>query len=154
MNETLFSASSLLALLAWLGLSLATLLPANTIRDRLLLVTGRIVPIILCLLYSILLVINLSDPSGGGFDSLSSVVKLFASPDNVLSGWVHFLAFDLLVGRWIIDDTLAERRYRWPLLLVLPATFLFGPFGLLLYAIACLSLPRKNSTETRETAVG
>ena len=51
----------------------------------------------------------------------------------MLGGWVHFLAFDLLVGRWMVDDTLANGHARWPLGLVLPATFLYGPLGFLIY---------------------
>lgn len=135
MDETIFSGASLLAMVAWLGLSLAVVTPPGRLRQRLLFVAGRIVPVALCVLYAYLLVSGLNTPSEGGFSSLSSVVTLFSYPGNMLGGWVHYLAFDLLVGRWIIDDTLSKGRYRVPLLLVLPATFMFGPLGLLLYLL-------------------
>ncbi|MGB3200991.1 MAG: ABA4-like family protein [Nodosilinea sp.] len=39
----------------------------------------------------------LSDPNL----SLSDLAALFANPHVTATGWVHFLAFDLFVGRWI-----------------------------------------------------
>jgi Domain of unknown function (DUF4281) len=67
-------------------------------------------------------------------------------PGKMLGGWVHFLAFDLLVGRWSVDDTLAGARSRAPLLMTLPTTFLFGPLGLLLHLLVRAALrPRTPS---------
>ena len=34
----------------------------------------------------------------GGFGSLADVMRLFDSPTVALAGWIHYLAFDLLVG--------------------------------------------------------
>ena len=51
----------------------------------------------------------------------------------MLGAWTHFLAFDLLIGRWMVDDALGPGRSRLPLVLSLPVTFMFGPLGLLLY---------------------
>jgi Domain of unknown function (DUF4281) len=59
-----------------------------------------------------------------------------APPGKMPGGWVHFLAFDLLVGWWIVDDTLSRGRSRLPLFVVLPATFMYGPVGLLLQVFA------------------
>jgi hypothetical protein len=42
----------------------------------------------------------------------------------------------LLIGRGIVDDVLASSRSRAILLLALPATFMYGPLGLLLYVLA------------------
>ena len=38
---------------------------------------------------------------GGGYDSLAAVQRLFAVPELLLAGWLHYLAFDLFVGVWI-----------------------------------------------------
>jgi hypothetical protein len=46
-----------------------------------------------------------------------------------LAGWLHFLAFDLFVGAWIVCDA---RMRGLPFLLALPClpfAFLFGPVG-------------------------
>ena len=57
---------------------------------------------------------------------------------------VHFLAFDLWVGHWMAADVLARGRARWPLLVLLPATFMYGPLGLLLYLATRLAGPRPS----------
>lgn len=136
MNETLFSIASLAAITAWIGLGVAALLSAGRLRAALLVVAGRAVPLGLCLLYAHLLISHWGSAAGGGFSSLAAVQALFSVSGKVLGAWVHFLAFDLWVGRWIVDDVLASGRSRLPLLLVLPATFMYGPLGLLLYWIA------------------
>ena len=69
----------------------------------------------------------------GGFSSLAGVAALFREPWLLLAGWVHYLAFDMLVGNWEVRDA---RSRGIPHLLVVPClvlTFLFGPAGWLLY---------------------
>ena len=68
--------------------------------------------------------------AGGDFGSLDGVMRLFQSPLAALVGWVHYLCFDLFVGRWIMNDA-PEGGYR--LVPVLFLTLMFGPVGLLLY---------------------
>ena len=60
-------------------------------------------------------------------------MALFTSPEIALAGWVHYLAFDLLVGAW---EVRTAQREGLAFLLVLPClllTFLFGPAGFLLF---------------------
>ena len=74
----------------------------------------------------------------GGFGSLAEVRQLFERPGLLAAGWLHYLAFDLFVGTWIARDA-AQRGL--PHLAVLPClalTFLFGPAGLLAYALLTL----------------
>jgi hypothetical protein len=71
----------------------------------------------------------------GGFDSLESVDKLFESRWLLLAGWVHYLAFDLLVGAWQLRTARRERIAHLMLLPCLLATFLFGPAGYLLFQL-------------------
>ncbi|MBP6901364.1 MAG: DUF4281 domain-containing protein [Burkholderiaceae bacterium] len=133
MNEALFSAASLAAMVGWLGLALAALAPPGRWRVALLAFGGRVVPVALCAAYAGLLVWHWGSAPGGGFSSLAAVMALFSVPGKMLGGWLHFLAFDLLVGHWLVAAVLASGRSRWVLLPVLPATFLYGPLGLLLY---------------------
>lgn len=136
MNETMFSAASLTAIVAWACLGLAAVAQPGRLRASLLAFGGRLVPVGLCLLYACVLAAHWGSAPGGGFSSLAAVQTLFSAPGKMLGGWVHFLAFDLLVGRWVVDDVLASGRPRWLLLIALPATFLYGPLGLGLYSLA------------------
>lgn len=135
MNDTLFSAASLFAIAGWIALGLAVLTPPGRARASLLNLGGRVVPLGLCLLYAAVLAAHWGKAPGGGFGSLAEVQALFAVPGKMLGGWVHFLAFDLLVGHWMAADALARDHARWPLLIILPAAFLFGPLGVLLYVL-------------------
>ncbi len=133
--ELVFQLASSAAVLGWLLLAAGVLVRPGTARRLLLLAGGRIVPIVLSIVYLALLVSYWSSAPGGNFGSLEGVARLFSSQGKLLGGWVHFLAFDLFVGRWMVDDTLNAQRSRWALLPCLPATFMYGPAGLLLYFV-------------------
>ena len=69
------------------------------------------------------------------FGSLESVKVLFTVDNAVLAGWVHYLAFDLLVGMWILDQ---NKELKINHLLIVPCllgTFMFGPVGFLLFLL-------------------
>ncbi|MBF9029208.1 DUF4281 domain-containing protein [Rhodobacterales bacterium HKCCE3408] len=69
---------------------------------------------------------------GGGFDSIASVRTLFASDWALLAGWVHYLAFDLLVGAVMaarMDRAGIGRIVQAPILV---SIFMLGPLGFLL----------------------
>jgi hypothetical protein len=69
----------------------------------------------------------------GGFSTLDDVALLFSHPWLLLAGWIHYLAFDLLVGCWEARDA---RERGVPHVVVVPClalTFLFGPAGWLAY---------------------
>lgn len=103
-------------------------------------ITMGIVVLLLCALYSYLIFLgkHLDEPGQklrGNFWSLKGVMNLFKSPRAVLAGWVHYLAFDLAVGAFIVADA---ARYDIHQLLLLPClilTLMFGPAGLLAYFV-------------------
>jgi len=84
--------------------------------------------------------------------TLTGIATLLGSPEGATIAWVHFLAFDLFVGRWIYLDS-QERRLS-PLLTapVLFLTLMFGPLGFLIYlvirAVATSREAGKSSTQT------
>jgi hypothetical protein len=131
--DTAFEWASRLALLGWALLLVGVVFTPGRARQWLLLSGGRVVPLLLCAAYVLLLVQNWGSAPGGNFGSLAGVATLFASPGKLVGGWVHFLAFDLWLGRWMVDDVQINQRSRWLLLPSLPLTFVFGPAGLLLY---------------------
>ncbi|GGD72213.1 hypothetical protein GCM10011412_07330 [Maribacter cobaltidurans] len=67
------------------------------------------------------------------FGSLGSVMNLFTEEHAVLAGWIHYLAFDLLVGMWMIDQNKELGIHKALMAPCLFFTFMFGPLGFLLF---------------------
>ena len=125
--DQIFSVANTVALCGWL---LLIVLPGKPRISQV--VSGVAIPAAFAVLYTAIIVVHFPG-SDGGFSSLSEVALLFSNPWLLLAGWVHYLAFDLLVGSWEVRDA-RERRINH--LFVVPClilTFLFGPAGWLLY---------------------
>jgi hypothetical protein len=58
---------------------------------------------------------------------------LLGSPAGATIAWVHFLAFDLFVGRWIYLESHERQVNPWLMAPVLFLTLMLGPAGFLLY---------------------
>ncbi|WP_204490575.1 ABA4-like family protein [Archangium primigenium] len=74
----------------------------------------------------------------GQYDTLAHITEALSLPGMMLAGWMHYLAFDFLVGRVILADS---QRRGLPHLLVVPClvlTFMLGPSGYLAYALVRL----------------
>ncbi len=103
-------------------------------------VTMGIVVLLLCALYTYLIFLgkHLDEPgqkAKGNFWSLKGVMNLFKTPRAVLAGWVHYLAFDLAVGAFIVADAARYDIHQLLLLPILILTLMLGPAGLLAYFI-------------------
>ena len=127
--EILFSLAGMLAMSGWMLLVISPLIPIWS--DR---IAGQIIPLLLSCGYLVLAVLH-SPGAEGGFGSLAEVSLLFSAPAVLLTGWVHFLAFDLFVGAWMCRVARRERIAFYRVLLCLPVTFLFGPAGYLLFSL-------------------
>ncbi len=123
-----FSLANTLALAAWVVLLVQ---PRAAWVQR---VVGTLVPGGLAVGYVVVMALRLGRVDGG-FDSLEGVAALFADRTLLLGGWVHYLAFDLLVGGWISRDADARAIPRWKVAPFLVLTFLFGPAGWLGYRL-------------------
>jgi len=125
--DQIFSIVNLVALLSWV---LLALFPGRrVVTDT---IAGTAVPAALAAAYAVIIASAWSS-SSGGFSSLPAVAALFTNPWMLLAGWIHYLAFDLLIGTWQVHDA---RERGVPHAFVLPClalTFLFGPAGWLLY---------------------
>src|SRR5262249_61298475 len=64
---------------------------------------------------------------------LNGVAALLGSPAGATIAWVHFLAFDLFVGRWVYLDSRERQVSPWLMAPLLFLTVMLGPAGLLLY---------------------
>jgi Domain of unknown function (DUF4281) len=76
-----------------------------------------------------------TEPVRVSFGSFKGVTSLFKSTRVVLAGWVHFLAYDLMVALWIPSDAAPLGLSHWRLILIYLLTLMFGPAGLLVYHV-------------------
>jgi hypothetical protein len=67
--------------------------------------------------------------------TLTGVAALLGSPEGATIAWVHFLAFDLFIGRWIYLDSQERRLSALLTTPVLFLTLMLGPLGFLLYLV-------------------
>lgn len=125
--DQIFGIANTVAAIGWL---LAAVLPGRQWVASA--VTGTAIPAVFAALYIAIVAVTFGGAEGS-FSTLSGVAQLFANPWLLLAGWVHYLAFDLLIGTWEARDA-RERGVPHGLLLpCLVLTFLFGPAGWLLY---------------------
>lgn len=64
---------------------------------------------------------------------LGEISALLGSPEGATIGWLHFLALDLFVGRWIYLDGKERGLSSWLISPLLFLTLMFGPIGMLAY---------------------
>lgn len=62
-------------------------------------VPALVIPAGLSALYAALVLRHFAG-AGGGFGTLADVAELLSGSWMLLAGWVHYLAFDLMVGAW------------------------------------------------------
>ena len=91
--------------------------------------------IVLAILYSIMIVMGIGNFNPDSFSTLQNVKILFQDDMAVAAGWLHYLAFDLLAGVYIVKSSQKLGIKRWMYTLALPFTFMFGPFGFLIYFV-------------------
>ncbi|PJZ81695.1 ABA4-like family protein [Leptospira meyeri] len=127
--STIFKIANGLTLLSWLVLILS---PNQTkvIRPLRVFVSGLVLGGVY--IFSILIG---SGEAEGNFSNLESVRSLFANDYFLLAGWIHYLAFDLFLGTWEVEDGLQVGTNRWILIPILALTFYFGPAGFVSYLI-------------------
>lgn len=127
--EQLFSLSSLLVMPFW---GLMILLPAWRWTRKI--IESPLIAVAPAALYAALVIPALATVwPAVSQPTLAGIAALLATPEGATIGWVHFLAFDLFVGRWIYLDS-RERGIN--ALLVSPLLFLtlmLGPCGFLSY---------------------
>ena len=143
---TAFDLGGKLALLGWLGLIVSLFVVRA--REPVQLATRLVIPALLAIAYGLLIWTGFGEAQGGGFGSIGEVRALFASDSALAAGWLHYLAFDLFVGSWIVADGLERRIPALLILPCLPLTFLFGPLGLLLFILLRLAFQRRQPAET------
>ncbi|HEY2677647.1 MAG TPA: ABA4-like family protein [Steroidobacteraceae bacterium] len=142
----IFSAANIIAMLCWVALAIS--LFAAPARVQIQRITGYFVPGLFAVVYLLCIWKGFSETSGGGFGTLTEVRALFANDAALSAGWLHYLAFDLFVGTWIVRQGTLDRLHPLLLLICLPATFMFGPIGFLLFLIVRAAFSRRVAQGT------
>ncbi|MDC6364720.1 MULTISPECIES: ABA4-like family protein [Flavobacteriaceae] len=125
-----FSTANTMAMPMWL---LMIILPKWKVTR--FLIDYKIIPLVLALFYVFYMVTHLQTGEGLDFGSLSSVMSLFTVENAVMAGWVHYLAFDLLVGMWMLNQNQKLGIHQLLMAPCLFFTFMLGPVGFLLFMI-------------------
>jgi cytochrome bd-type quinol oxidase subunit 2 len=136
--DMIFGFANAWALLGWVILALA---PKREIVVPIVFFAGSV--LLACLYAGLIIPLMAGLISDGGptgrpaadLTSLAGVMALFDSPGGATIGWIHYLAFDLLVGIWIARNADAHKISRWFQIPILFFTLMAGPIGLLLYLL-------------------
>ncbi|GMN06270.1 ABA4-like family protein [Croceitalea sp. MTPC5] len=126
----IFSTANMTAMPMWL---LLMALPKWKVTR--FLIDYKIVPLLLAILYVVFIVRAIQIGGWMDFGSLDSVMALFTEENAVLAGWIHYLAFDLLVGMWMVNQNAKLKIHRLLMVPCLLGTFMFGPVGFALFII-------------------
>jgi len=136
--EFLFQISTIFVMPFWIAMAF---FPrhnriVNVIRSPWIIIVPAIFYLILALPIVGDILIAVSVPN------LDALVELLATPLGTTISWMHFLAFDLFVGRWIYLD--AHDRSISPIIIapILFLTLMLGPVGYLTYMILRTILSR------------
>ncbi len=137
--NTLFVVANTVAVLSWMMLILRPCHP-SVLRWA-----GQVAPLLFAVIYAGILIMRIGRVDGD-FNSLAGVAALFRDPWILLGGWLHYLAFDLLIGVWEVRDAATRHLPHWQVVPCLILTFFFGPAGWLLYQVV-----RSRSAAARES---
>ena len=88
---------------------------------------------------------------GVGYSDIGSVAALFDHPNGVMTGWSHYLVFDLFVGAWIGREALRQKITHFVVVPCLIGTYVFGPLGLLAFLILRFALRSKLFLEETQS---
>ena len=131
MTELLFNICNITILIVWT----AILFLPRTNFSRLL-ISFPWIPFGISFLYIYFIIIS-GGLSDADFSTLDGILSLFkkATPESAAAGWLHYLAFDFLVGTWIIRHSQKHEIKHIFIIVPLLFTFMMGPVGILIYSI-------------------
>ncbi|AWV97884.1 ABA4-like family protein [Arcticibacterium luteifluviistationis] len=127
--SSIFSFGNAFVLLGWL---LLLILPHWKYTQTLVL-NGVI--LLLAVIYAYLVIKDLGSFEMDSFNSLASVKALFTTDTAIAIGWLHYLAFDLFVGAYVVRKSKEVGLARWVYSLILPFVFMFGPVGYVMFVL-------------------
>lgn len=96
-------------------------------------ILGLFFPVLFALAYLILFILFFKADTIADFSTLEGLAEVLSKKDAMLVAWLHYLAFDLLVGTWEFTDS---KKVGIPHLVLVPCLFftlMTGPIGFLMY---------------------
>lgn len=143
--ETIFSLSSLLVMPFWL---LLIFLPRWRVTERL--VSGPWLAVPAALLYAVLVLPRFGEVfTAVSNPTLPGITTLLSSPAGATIAWIHFLAFDLFVARWVYLDGRSRHISSWFISPILFVVLMLGPVGFLLYLGARTAVSRQPAQQNQ-----
>lgn len=123
-------------LIAMIGWAVLVFFPNWSFADSVI-KSGIVVILSIFYLYILFIRKNISGEvyPKGNFTDLEGVINLFKNPKAILGGWVHYLAFDLLIGLYIRNQANIIGMSHWLQIPCFVLTLMFGPAGYLLFWI-------------------
>jgi hypothetical protein len=131
-DELILKVLNLPVLLGWLSM---LLLPRS--RATRWVLESDVLPLAIGVLYVGLVAPHLPGLLGE-FDTLPHIGAALQRPHMLLAGWIHYLAFDFMVGRVVLADSQRRGLSHWLVAPCLVLTFMLGPAGYLAYALVRL----------------
>ncbi|TRX61431.1 DUF4281 domain-containing protein [Fulvivirga sp. M361] len=89
----------------------------------------------MALVYGFYVITGFSDFNPSAFSTLAGVKHLFTLDQAVLAGWIHYLTFDLLIGNWIVNQSIRHKIKHYWVIPCLFFCFMFGPLGYLFFSL-------------------
>ena len=143
--ETIFSLSSLLVMPFWL---LMIFLPRWRMTQRVM--AGLWVAVPAALLYAVLVLPHFVEIfTAVSNPTLTGITALLGDATGATIAWVHFLAFDLFVGRWVYLDGRSRQLSAWIISPILFVVLMLGPIVFLLYLAVRTAVARQFSADGR-----
>lgn len=135
--DTMFALANAIGLIGWAALLFAPY------RRATLVAVARIAGAALCVFYVVTFV-KTGSPQMPIDYSLAGIASFFGVPGYLLAGWIHYLAFDLWIGSWEVEEAGRTGMPHWLVLPCLALTYLLGPVGLLLFLVARAMSPKRR----------
>jgi hypothetical protein len=143
--ERLFELSSIVVLPFWL---MMIVLPSWHWTPRI--IRRPVIGVVPAAVYAVLVLPRLREVGPVvSAPNLPDIAALLSTPAGATIAWVHFLAFDLLVGRWMYLDSRTRQISPWLMAPVLFLTLMLGPIGYLLYLAVSSLVARRTAADSK-----
>lgn len=134
-----FSLANMMAMAMWILMIFLPRWKATTF-----LTNHKLIPMLLSISYVFYIAKSMSQGGGMDFGSLESVMNLFTKEHAVMAGWIHYLAFDLLIGMWMIEQNKKLGIHSILMGICLLCTFMLGPVGFLIFQVCKMFFKKSN----------
>ena len=127
LHNVLFIICNVLAVLGWVAL---ICFPSRRVTR--FVARHHVFPLAIAAIYMALIVSAIGQ-TDGGFFSLDDIALLFGHRTILLAGWIHYLAFDLAIGNFVLLNSQELGISHALMIPCLALTCWLGPIGFLLY---------------------